>query len=81
MIDDDTPTPHHACDCNSAAAIIWLAGIGIGLLAWLLIVSLSGYRTPLVGMSWFFAKAALMTFGGAYTVLPYVFDGAVDSHQ
>jgi chromate transporter len=30
-------------------------------------------------MSWFFTKAALLTFGGAYAVLPYVYQGAVDS--
>jgi chromate transporter len=28
-------------------------------------------------MAWFFTKAALLTFGGAYAVLPYVFQGAV----
>jgi chromate transporter len=28
-------------------------------------------------MAWFFTKAALMTFGGAYAVLPYVYQGAV----
>jgi chromate transporter len=28
-------------------------------------------------MGWFFTKAALMTFGGAYAVLPYVYQGAV----
>nr|EKX6840458.1 chromate transporter [Klebsiella pneumoniae] len=28
-------------------------------------------------MSGFFTKAALMTFGGAYAVLPYVYQGAV----
>ncbi len=28
-------------------------------------------------MSWFFTKAAWLTFGGAYAVLPYVFQGAV----
>ena len=29
-------------------------------------------------MAWFFTKAALLTFGGAYAVLPYVYQGAVD---
>jgi chromate transporter len=29
-------------------------------------------------MGWFFTKAALLTFGGAYAVLPYVYQGAVD---
>jgi chromate transporter len=31
-------------------------------------------------MGWFFTKAALLTFGGAYAVLPYVFQGAVEHH-
>jgi chromate transporter len=30
-------------------------------------------------MGWFFSKAALLTFGGAYAVLPYVYQGAVDT--
>jgi chromate transporter len=32
-------------------------------------------------MAGFFTKAALLTFGGAYAVLPYVFQGAVETHQ
>jgi chromate transporter len=32
-------------------------------------------------MAWFFSKAALLTFGGAYAVLPYVFQGAVEQHH
>jgi chromate transporter len=32
-------------------------------------------------MGWFFTKAALLTFGGAYAVLPYVYQGAVESYQ
>jgi chromate transporter len=31
-------------------------------------------------MGWFFTKAALLTFGGAYAVLPYVFQGAVEHY-
>jgi chromate transporter len=33
----------------------------------------------LTQMGWFFTKAALLTFGGAYAVLPYVYQGAVDT--
>lgn len=36
-----------------------------------------GWAHPLTQMSGFFTKAALMTFGGAYAVLPYVYPGAV----
>jgi chromate transporter len=32
-------------------------------------------------MGWFFTKAALLTFGGAYAVLPYVYQAAVENHQ
>jgi chromate transporter len=32
-------------------------------------------------MGWFFTKAAMLTFGGAYAVLPYVYQGAVDHYQ
>ena len=32
-------------------------------------------------MAWFFTKAALLTFGGAYAVLPYVYQGAVEHYQ
>ncbi len=32
-------------------------------------------------MGWFFTKAALLTFGGAYAVLPYVYQGAVEHHH
>jgi chromate transporter len=31
-------------------------------------------------MGWFFTKAALLTFGGAYAVLPYVYQGAVSHY-
>ena len=32
-------------------------------------------------MGWFFTKAALLTFGGAYAVLPYVYQAAVEHYQ
>ena len=34
-----------------------------------------------VKTAWFYTKAAFLTFGGAYAVLPYVFQGAVDHYQ
>lgn len=35
----------------------------------------------LVKTAWFYNKAAFLTFGGAYAVLPYVFQGAVDHYH
>jgi chromate transporter len=37
-----------------------------------------GWDGTLTQMGWFFTKAALLTFGGAYAVLPYVYQGAVE---
>ncbi|MDH3561445.1 MAG: chromate transporter, partial [Gammaproteobacteria bacterium] len=34
----------------------------------------------LTQMGWFFTKAALVTFGGAYAVLPYVYQGGVEHY-
>jgi chromate transporter len=39
------------------------------------------HENTLAQMGWFFTKAALLTFGGAYAVLPYVYQGAVEHFQ
>ena len=39
-----------------------------------------GGNGALTQMGWFFTKAALLTFGGAYAVLPYVYQGAVEHY-
>jgi chromate transporter len=45
------------------------------LMAW------KGWAHDYTQMAWFFTKAALLTFGGAYAVLPYVVQGAVQQYQ
>ena len=56
--------------------------LGIGL--WALVGGLlwvaQGWDGALTQMGWFFTKAALVTFGGAYAVLPYVYQGGVETH-
>ncbi|MBL8442913.1 MAG: chromate transporter, partial [Zoogloeaceae bacterium] len=39
-----------------------------------------GWQHTFTQMAWFFSKAALLTFGGAYAVLPYVFQGGVEHY-
>jgi len=58
-----------------------LAGAGLALAAWLPLAACFGPGSALAQMGWFFSKAALMTFGGAYAVLPYVVQGAVDHYH
>jgi chromate transporter len=80
LIDDDTPAPAHA-RLNWRRLVIMAAfglGIGGGVMAWL--ASSWGWQGTLTQMSWFFTKAALITFGGAYAVLPYVYQGGVEHY-
>ena len=81
LIDDDTPTPGHAH--FSWRKLILVGGFGaiLGGIAWALLASFYGIANPLAQMGWFFTKAALLTFGGAYAVLPYVYQGAVEHFQ
>ncbi|CAN7234406.1 chromate efflux transporter [Rhizobacter sp. LjRoot28] len=81
LIDDDTPTPPHARFSRSRLAIV----VGTGLVLWALamagLVWAQGADGPFARMGLFFTKAALLTFGGAYAVLPYVYQGAVERYQ
>ncbi len=45
-----------------------------------LLTATYGWHHALTQMGWFFTKAALLTFGGAYAVLPYVYQGAVEHY-
>ena len=42
-----------------------------------LLNTLFGWEHTYTQMAWFFTKAAWLTFGGAYAVLPYVYQGAI----
>ncbi|HSW84094.1 MAG TPA: chromate efflux transporter, partial [Usitatibacter sp.] len=80
VIDDETPTPEHAK--YSAPRLVRMTFVFVSLWAIVLasLVALVGWRGDLAQMGWFFTKAALVTFGGAYAVLPYVIQGAVEDY-
>lgn len=81
LIDDDTPTPPHALFSWTRLWIVTGAGLGIWLVTMAVLLALYGWQGAFTQMGWFFTKAALMTFGGAYAVLPYVYQGAVEHYQ
>ena len=81
LIDDHTPTPAHARFSRRHLAKVLGAGLGLWLLVMGVLVATNGLQGTLTQMGWFFTKAALLTFGGAYAVLPYVYQGAVETHQ
>jgi chromate transporter len=81
IIDDLTPPPPHARFDRSRQ----IKQISFGLLLWFIpmggLVLMIGWKTLYAQLAWFFTKAALLTFGGAYAVLPYVYQGAVEHYQ
>jgi chromate transporter len=81
LIDDDTPTPEHARFTWRRFTAVLLAGLLLWGSAMALIVAASGWDGTLRHMGWFFTKAALLTFGGAYAVLPYVYQAAVEQYH
>ena len=81
LIDDQTPTPAHARFTWTRLLVTSALGLALGLLAWSALAMLGGREQPLAQMGVFFSKAALLTFGGAYAVLPYLVQGAVEHYH
>lgn len=76
LIDDNTPVPAHARFSMARTLMFSLLGLSLGLLVFVLLSN-----QTLINMAAFFTKAALVTFGGAYAVLPYVYQGGVEQYQ
>ncbi len=80
VLDDESAAPAHTLPSVSRAlkvigvcgALWWLPVLVVG--AWL------GFDHLLVQQGVFFSKAAMVTFGGAYAVLPYVSQQAVENY-
>ncbi len=81
VIDDETPTPTHTKFNIKTCAKFIAIGVAIWLAAMLLLAWRYGWAATYTQMGWFFTKAALLTFGGAYAVLPYVYQGAVTHYS
>ena len=80
LIDDDTPTPAHAIfRWRNLVKILLIAAL-LWCVPMLLLTLGLGWHHAYTQMAWFFTKAALLTFGGAYAVLPYVYQGAVNHY-
>jgi len=80
IIDDHTATPDHAFFSWKKLVGIICVGAFLWLLPMSILILTQGWNGTLTQMSWFFTKAAFLTFGGAYAVLPYVMQGAVNQY-
>jgi chromate transporter len=81
LINQNSSIPSHARFTGQKLLIT----VAIGLMLWITPFALLnltlGWSHIYTQMAWFFTKAALLTFGGAYAVLPYVYQGAVDQFR
>ncbi len=76
-LDDASPLPAHAEAGAAHSAAVLALGLLLGLLPWLALVAWQGAAGLMPTLAGFFTQAALLTFGGAYAVLPFVAQGAV----
>ncbi|WP_323815287.1 chromate efflux transporter [Cellvibrio sp. NN19] len=81
IIDDTTPTPEHAKFRIERLTLVLACGLIFWAIPMLLLGNIFGWQHGFTQMAWFFTTAALLTFGGAYAVLPYVYQGAVTHYQ
>jgi len=81
IIDDNTPTPSHALFSWNRLLALTAIGLGIWALAMGALTLAYGWQATITQIGWFFTKAALLTFGGAYAVLPYVYQGGSDDRR
>ncbi len=79
VIDDQGPPPAHTRFSWPRTLAYGVAGLALWALALTVLWSTQGWSGTLTQMGWFFTKAALVTFGGAYAVLPYVYQGGVET--
>ena len=80
IIDDSTPVPKHALFSINKLIRAMLIGAVLWMIPMGFLNYYYGWDHTLTQMGWFFTKAALVTFGGAYAVLPYVYQGAIDHY-
>lgn len=71
-----TPPPHRTL----RLLLVFVCGLLLWLIPIVTLTALCGWQHALTQMAWFFTKAALLTIGGAYAVLPYVYQGAVEHY-
>ena len=80
LIDDHSPLPVWASFSWRSTAVHIAVGLGTWILALGPLSLYFGWEGTLTRMGWFFTTAALVTFGGAYAVLPYLVQGGVETY-
>ena len=81
VVDDSHGTIEHTRPSLARAVRVTLVSLGLWWLPVIVIGLWQGWASTLAKEAIFFSKAAMVTFGGAYAVLPYVGQQAVENYH
>lgn len=81
VIDDSHGTAEHTRPSSARALRVAVVSLTLWWLPVFAIGGWQGWSSTLAKEAVFFSKAAMVTFGGAYAVLPYVGQQAVENYQ
>jgi chromate transporter len=81
IIDDHHEMLAHTRPNRVRFAVHLLVGLTLWALPMLALVGWQGWHGTHTQIGWFFTQAALVTFGGAYAVLPFVAQHALDVYH
>jgi len=79
-IADDAPRAEHTKPTVARTVVTLVVGLAVWLVPIALVAVWRGPGDTLTQMGWFFSRASLVTFGGAYAVLAYVNVAAVSTY-
>ncbi|WP_017925636.1 chromate efflux transporter [Thioalkalivibrio sp. HL-Eb18] len=80
VVDDDTPPAPWMQFRWSRVIRFLVVGLGLWAIVFGALLAVFGWDATLTRMGQFFTQTALVTFGGAYAVLPYVYQGGVETY-
>src|SRR5205814_3718132 len=80
VLGDATESPEHTHPSFARAIKVSVVSLALWLLPTLFLGLWQGWNSVLFKEGVFFSKAAVVTFGGAYAVLPYVAQQAVEHY-
>ncbi len=79
-ISDRNSAGEHTSVKLGRTLLVLVIGLAVWFVPLLLVTAWAGRGTTLSQQAWFFSKAAVVTFGGAYAVLAYITQAAVTKY-
>jgi chromate transporter len=79
-ISDEGSAGEHTTVKLGRSVLVLVVGLAVWFVPLLLVAAWAGRESTLSQQAWFFSKASVVTFGGAYAVLAYITQAAVTKY-